>query len=110
LEARYQPALDAGTAIAWLIRPGGIVLHQHDRSPRGEHENLLPGRVAGVVMLGDMAQVTFLVDGSEDEPLAFGVPAHVAARKRVKAGEPANVSLLADAIHLMPRTERELDI
>jgi molybdate transport system ATP-binding protein len=103
LEARYQPALDAGTAIAWLIRPGGIVLHQHDRPPRGEHENPLPGRVAEVVMLGDMAQVTFLVDGSEDEPLAFSVPAHVAARKRVKAGEPANVSLLADAIHLMPR-------
>jgi molybdate transport system ATP-binding protein len=56
LEARYQPALVVGTAIAWLIRPGGIVLHQHDRSPRGEHENPLPGRVAGVVMLGDMAQ------------------------------------------------------
>jgi hypothetical protein len=28
-------------------------------------------------------------------PLAFSVPAHVAARNRVGAGEPANVSLLA---------------
>jgi hypothetical protein len=48
--------------------------------------------------------------GWSDAPLAFSVPAHVAVRNRVEAGEPANVSLLADAIHLMPRGEPELDL
>jgi molybdate transport system ATP-binding protein len=109
LEAGYQPTFDAGACIAWLVPSGGIVLHRRDRPSRGEHENSLPGTVAEVVTFGDMAQVTFLVDGSEDAPLAFSVPAHVAARNRVEAGEPANVSLLADAIHLMPRGGPELD-
>jgi molybdate transport system ATP-binding protein len=110
LEARHQPAFDPGASIAWLVPPGGIVLHRRDRPSRGEHENPLPGTVAEVVILGDMAHVTFLVDGEEDAPLAFSVPAHVAARNRVEPGEPANVSLRADAIHLMPRGEPELDI
>jgi molybdate transport system ATP-binding protein len=103
LDARYQAAYDAGAPVAWLVPPGGIVLHRRDRPSRGEHENPLSGTVSEVVILGDMAQVTFLVDGSEDAPLAFSVPAHVAARNRVEVGEPAKVSLLADAIHLMPR-------
>jgi molybdate transport system ATP-binding protein len=87
------------------VSPGGIALRRRDRPSRGEHENPLPGIVAEVVILGDMAQVTFLVDGSEDAPLTFGLPAHVAARNRVEPGEPATVSLLADAIHLMPLGE-----
>jgi len=110
LEARHQPAFAAGAPVVWLVPPGGIVLHRRDRPSRGEHENPLPCTVAEVVILGDMAQVTFLVDGAEDAPLAFSVPAHVAARNRVEPGEPAKVSLLADAIHLMPRGEPELDL
>jgi ABC-type arginine transport system ATPase subunit len=50
LEARYQPALDAGTTIAWLVRPGGIVLHRNDRPSQGEPENSLCGTVAEVVI------------------------------------------------------------
>jgi hypothetical protein len=98
----------AGTTIAWLVRPGGIVLHRNDRPSQGEPENSLCGTVAEVVILGDMAQVTFLVDGSENAPLAFSMPVHVAKRNRVEAGEPANVTLLAGAIHLMPRCRPEL--
>ena len=103
LEARYQPAFDAGAPVAWLAPASGIVLHRRDRPSRGEHENPLPGIVAEVVILGDTAQVTLLIDGSEEAPLEFSVPAHVAARNRVEPGEPAKVSLLADTIHLMPR-------
>jgi molybdate transport system ATP-binding protein len=83
---------------------------RRDRPPRGEHENPVPGRVAEIVILGDTAQVTLLIDGSEDAPLEFSVPAHVAVRNQVEPGEPAKVSLLADTIHLMPRGDPELDV
>jgi molybdate transport system ATP-binding protein len=66
--------------IAWLVPPGGIVLHHRDRPLRGEQENPLPGTVAEVVIFGDMAQVAFMVDGSGDAPLAFSVPARRSAQ------------------------------
>jgi molybdate transport system ATP-binding protein len=102
LEAQHQPAFSTGASVAWLVSPGGIALQRRDRPSRGEHENPLPGIVAEMVIIGDIARVTFLVDGSEDAPLTFGLPVRVAARNRVEPGEPATVSLLADAIHLMP--------
>jgi molybdate transport system ATP-binding protein len=105
LEAHYQPAFAAGAPVAWLVSPGGIALHRRDRPSRGEHENPLPGIVNEIVILGDTAQVTLLVDGLADALLTFGVPTHVAARNRVNPGEPAMVSLLADGIHLMPPEE-----
>jgi molybdate transport system ATP-binding protein len=107
LEAHHQPAFSTGASVAWLVSPGGIALHRRNRPSRGEHENPLPGHVAEVVILGDMARVTFLVDGSEDAPLTFGLPVHVGERNRVERGEPATVSLLADAIHLMPPSKPE---
>jgi hypothetical protein len=38
---------------------------------------------------------------TQNPPLTFGVPPLVAPRNRLEPGEPATVSLLADAIHLM---------
>jgi molybdate transport system ATP-binding protein len=105
LETRHQPAFAAGAPVVWLMSPGGIALHRRDRPSREEHENPVNGIVAEVVILGDTAQVTLLVDGAEDAPLTFAVPPLIAARNRVEPGEPATVSLLADAIHLMPAGE-----
>jgi molybdate transport system ATP-binding protein len=84
LEARQQPVFATGASVARLVSPGGVALHRRDRPSRGEHENPVPGIIAEVVILGDTAQVTLLVDGSEDVPLTFGVPPLVAARNRVE--------------------------
>jgi molybdate transport system ATP-binding protein len=73
LEARHQPAFSAGSAVTWVIPPSGIVLHRRDRPSRGEHENPIIGNVAEVVILGDTAQVTLLVNGSGEAPLSFGI-------------------------------------
>jgi molybdate transport system ATP-binding protein len=102
LEARLQPHWPPGAAVDWLVPPDRVVLHRRDRPSRGEHENPLSGRIGELVVLGETAHVTALVDGSAEQPLAFSVPAHVARRNALAVGEAIGVSLLAEGIHLMP--------
>lgn len=102
LEARLSPAFAPGTTAAWVIPSSRVVLHRRDRPSRGEHENPLAGVIRDAVVLGDTTHATLLVDADEAAPLQFSVPTHVAHRNRVAQGGPASVSLLADAIHLMP--------
>ncbi|MGN2392247.1 ABC transporter ATP-binding protein [Pelomicrobium sp. G1] len=102
LEARHDPRFPAGTAVAWLIPPESVILHRRDRPSRGERENPVAGVVDECIPLGEMTAVTMRVEGSEALPLALSVPTHVARRNRVAPGEPIRVSLLAEAIHLMP--------
>lgn len=103
LEARHNPAFPPGTPVTWVIPSARVVLHRRDRPSRGEHENPVHGIIRETIALGDTAHATLLVDGDEAAPLQFSVPTHVADRNRLAAGGPAAVSLLADAIHLMPR-------
>jgi hypothetical protein len=65
------------------------------------------GIIGDAVRLGDLTHATLYVDGDPEAPLRFSVPTHVAERNRVAAGGPATVSLLAEAIHLMPRDSGE---
>jgi molybdate transport system ATP-binding protein len=102
LEARYSPAFSAGATVAWVIPSARVVLHRRDRPSRGERENPVRGVLRDAVALGDTTHATLLVDGDAQAPLQFSVPTHVAERNRLAAGGPAAVSLLADAIHLMP--------
>jgi hypothetical protein len=54
-----------------------------------------------------MTHATLHVDGDPEAPLRFSVPTHVAERNRIAGGGAAVVSLLAEAIHLMPRDTDE---
>jgi molybdate transport system ATP-binding protein len=103
LEARLQPRWPPGCAVDWLVPPDRVVLHRRDRPSRGEHENPVRGRISELVVLGETAHVTALVDASAERPLAFSVPAHVARRNGLAVGAAIGVSLLAEGIHLMPR-------
>ena len=102
LEAAPAENFAAGARVAWLILPSQVVLHRRDRPSRGEAENPVSGVIAEHLILGDMTHNVLLVDGSADWPLSFHVPRHVAERNRLAIGEKASVSLLADAIHIMP--------
>ena len=90
-----------GSAVAWTIPDGYIVLHRRDRPSRGEHENPVQGIVDSIVVVGESAQVTLQTAG-DPLPLHFTLPAHVARRNGLAKGIAAGVSLLAEGIHVMP--------
>lgn len=105
LEVRHARGFASGAAVSWVIPAARVVLHRRDRPSRGEHENPVQGVLREAIALGDMTHATLLVDGDERAPLHFSVPTHVAQRNRLEEGGRASVSLLADAIHLMPRAQ-----
>jgi molybdate transport system ATP-binding protein len=102
LEARLNPAFAPGDAVSWVIPAAGIILHRRDRPSRGEKENPVHGVIAEFLVLGAIASVVMTTDGSASRPLSFTIPTHVALRNNVKVGVRAAVSLVTDAIHLMP--------
>ncbi|HEX2116471.1 MAG TPA: ABC transporter ATP-binding protein [Alphaproteobacteria bacterium] len=102
LEAAYAPHFAAGERVSWVIPPGAVVLHRRDRPSRGERENPVSGVVGEFVALGDTANLSMQLDGSEDLIIAFSVPLHVARRNGVDKGEAITVSLLKEGIHCMP--------
>ncbi len=103
IEAPCSTVHGAGATLAWVIPSAKVMLHRRDRPSRGESENPVRGVIKDFVGLGDTAYVTLLVDGDEGCPLQFSVPMHVAHRNRLDEKGAASVSLLAEAIHLMPR-------
>ena len=102
LECRYQPQFAAGDQVAWVIPSSNIVLHRRDRPSRGERENPLQGKLVSYLPLGETATVTMSLAESTDEQLVFSVPTHVAERNRLAEGGAVAVSLLSEAITLMP--------
>jgi molybdate transport system ATP-binding protein len=102
LELAYAPEREAGSPVCWVIPAGSVILHRRDQPSGGEHENPVQGVIADCVPLGDTTSLSMRVDGAADAPLHFSVATHVARRNGLAAGEQIAVSLLADAIHLMP--------
>jgi molybdate transport system ATP-binding protein len=102
LEARHQPEWAPGASVSWFIPPSKVVLHRRGRPSRGEAENPVSGVIENYVELGDMAVSTVRLDGPETRRLTFNVPRHVADRNGLGLGETVGLSLLADAIHVMP--------
>lgn len=102
LEVAGAPPFAAGTRVAWTIPVTGVVLHRRDRPSRGEHENPVYGVVAECIALGDDTTIAIRIAAASDSVVTLRVPTHVARRNGVDVGVSAGVSLLADAIHLMP--------
>jgi molybdate transport system ATP-binding protein len=102
LEARPQPGFAPGTAVAWAIAPGDVLLHRRDRPSRGERENPVPGTIGDGVVLGENLHTWLVPAADPNSRLYLTLPIHVARRNGIAPGVPAAVSLLADGIHLMP--------
>jgi molybdate transport system ATP-binding protein len=102
IEATHQPQWQPGSDVAWLIPASKVVLHRRDRPSRGEAENPVTGSIAVHVALGDTTISTVTLDGNETRTLTFQVPTHIAERNRLAPGEPVALSLLTQAIHVMP--------
>jgi molybdate transport system ATP-binding protein len=102
LEATARSDLAVGQAVSWAIPDGFVVLHRRDRPSRGEHENPVHGRIDSVLAIGQTAHLTLRPEADPAWPIHFSVPLHVARRNGIEKGVAAAVSLLAEAIHLMP--------
>ena len=103
LEAAAAPAFATGAEVDWLVPPTAIVLHRRGRPSAGERENPVEGRVVGMLALGEEARITLDVGDPDGHPLGFTLPLHAARRNGLAEGERCTVSLLAEAIHIMPR-------
>ena len=99
-----NPRFRPGTRVCWVIPPEGVVLQRRDRPPRESDVNLVSGCVEDSIALGAFTQVGLRLE-SGGLPLAFSLPTHVARRYDIAPGAALQVSLLADAIHLMPWSE-----
>ena len=102
LEARHQPSFTPGTRVSFAIAASAVILHRRDRPSRGERENPVDGAVESMVTLGDTASITLRTKPPTEERITLSVPVHVAERNRLAEGEPATVSLRAEAIQLLP--------
>lgn len=105
LEARLQPRFAPGARVAWSIPMGDLILHRRQRPSLGERENPVPGVVGECVALGETMHASLVPDGSPADRLVLALPIHTARRNGIAPGVRAAVSLLADAIHLMPGSD-----
>jgi molybdate transport system ATP-binding protein len=106
LEARLNDSFPPGSAVDWVIPPHNLILHRRDRPSRGERENPVRGMIEDFVPLGEFASVTVRVGNGGDQ-LFLSVPTHVARRNGLERGAEITVSVLAEAIHLMPQTPNQ---
>jgi molybdate transport system ATP-binding protein len=95
-----------GAEVAWYIPQSDIVLQRADRPSRGERENPVAATVEEVAALGAQASVTLREESSGDR-LKLSIPTHAARRNGLQPGAQVLVSLLAEAIHLMPAAQSE---
>jgi molybdate transport system ATP-binding protein len=102
IEAYAVPRWPVGANVSWLVPPSKVVLHRRDRASRGVAENPVSGRIESYVALGDTIVASVRLDGEAAPRVTLQVPRHVADRNRLAVGEAIAVSLLADAIHIMP--------
>ena len=94
-------AFAPGQSLRWYLPPSDVVLHRRGRPSNGERENPVEGRVREMVAMGGVTQITLAFDHGT-ETLRFEITTHAARRNALARGEVVQVSLLADAIHLMP--------
>ena len=108
LEVAVAPGFAVGTRVAWCIPMSGVLLHRVDRPSRGERENPVDGIASEIVTFGEDTTVALRVAGV-GAPLWLRVPAHVAERNHLAIGTALRVSLLTDALHVMPWREGTQD-
>ena len=103
LECPLHPELAVGTRVDWVIPAERVILHRRDRPSRGENENPVSGEIEDYLVLGANTALTLRI-GASTGSLFLSVPTHVARRNDLARGGRVTVSLLAEAIHLMPAT------
>ncbi len=102
LEAAYQPQFPLNQRICWMIQPSNIMLHRRDKRTKGDQENPFQGKIVEQFESRGLANLLIEVDPKLKINIAINVPIHVARRNQLSVNEEVGISLLREAIHLMP--------
>lgn len=102
LEARLHPDFPVGSDVSFAIPPASVLLHSRVHPSRGVRENPVDATIRNCLTLGEYTQITARVGDDATILLTFSVPAHVARRNKLSDGDKIGISLLTDAIHIMP--------
>jgi molybdate transport system ATP-binding protein len=102
LDAEFHSQFAVGVRLCWCIPPAAVLLHQRVRPSRGERENPLWGRITDVVTLGGITTLILQLERTPNARLNMDLSPHVVQRNGLMVGERIGVSLLKEAIHLMP--------
>ncbi|MDT8310829.1 MAG: ABC transporter ATP-binding protein [Methylophaga sp.] len=94
--------INTGETVHWIISPSKVLLHQRRRPSHGEQENPLSGVISDMITLRGITTVLLDIVDADNAILQMDVPEHVVSRNTLKIGETIGVSLLSEAIHLMP--------
>ncbi len=103
-DIKQHQGFEEGQKVDWLISPAKVLLHQRVRPSNGERENPVSVIIKDMITLRG---VTTLVLGLADNlkvTLQMNVSEHVVTRNQLALNEQIEVSLLAEAIHLMQQT------
>lgn len=92
----------AGESVYWTISPSKVLLHQRRRPSQGQQENPLTGIISDMITLRGITTVLMTIPVAAHAVLQMDLPEHVVSRNALQLGESVGVSLLAEAIHLMP--------
>ncbi len=95
---RFSP----GQTVYWTLSPSKVLLHQRRRPSQGEQENPLTGIISDMITLRGITTVLMSIPEADHAMLQMDVPEHVVSRNALQIGETIGVSLLSEAIHLMP--------
>ncbi len=99
-------AFQASDAVHWTLSPSKVLLHQRRRPSQGQQENPLNGIIHDMITLRGITTVLMTIPAADNALLQMDVPEHVVSRNGLQNGEQIGVSLLADAIHLMPHHQQ----
>ncbi len=102
LELPLRSDFPPGSRVHWMIPPEGVLLHQRRRPSRGERENPVAGIILELLTPRGLTTVIVGVDGGPEPRLTLELPPHVVRRNRLTIGLEVGVSLVGDAMHLMP--------
>ena len=102
LECVINESFKPGDKVDWVVPPDSIILHRKDRPSQGERENPVQGIIRQSVRMGETTAIVMSINGDQNS-LSFNIPTHVARRNGLLEGEIITVSLLANAVHLMPQ-------
>lgn len=101
-EVPHRSGFGVGERVTWCIPPDRVLLHRRDRPSRGVRENPVSGTVLEVLTVGGISTVVVALDQRRGARIHMDLVPHVLERNHVRSGDRIGMSLLAEAIHIMP--------
>ncbi len=103
-EASYQTGFSVDQKLNWSIPADKVLLHRRRNPSKGVRENPVSGIITELVTVGGVTNVIIELANDSKIKLHMDLPSHVLERNHLQVDENISMSLLKDAIHLMPHS------